>query len=175
VKKRYLLVLTMFVGLLAATAAAAIPPDFTKFVAPLSGRNEVPARETNARGVALFTWDEGADKLTYMLIVANIENVVASHIHCGPAGANASVGVTLFIGPAGTGRFDGILAQGTATAPDVGHACGWATLGDVAAAIMAGRAYVNVHTNDGVAPTNTGPGDFPGGEIRGQIRVAGPH
>jgi hypothetical protein len=33
-----------------------------------------------------------------------------------------------------------------------------------------GGAYVNIHTNDGVAPTNTGPGDFPGGEIRGQIR-----
>ena len=28
---------------------------------------------------------------------------------------------------------------------------------------------VNVHTDNGVAPANTGPGDFPGGEIRGQI------
>jgi hypothetical protein len=27
-----------------------------------------------------------------------------------------------------------------------------------------------MHTNDGVPPINTGPGDFPGGEIRGQIR-----
>ena len=34
--------------------------------------------------------------------------------------------------------------------------------------------YVNVHTNDGVAPTNTNAGDFPGGEIRGQIRPLGP-
>jgi hypothetical protein len=33
----------------------------------------------------------------------------------------------------------------------------------------AGTAYVNVHTNDNVPPPNTGPGDFPGGEIRGQI------
>ena len=32
------------------------------------------------------------------------------------------------------------------------------------------NAYVNVHTNDNVAPPNTGPGDFPGGEIRGQIK-----
>jgi hypothetical protein len=29
-----------------------------------------------------------------------------------------------------------------------------------------GGAYVNVHTDDGVAPSNTGPGDLPGGEIR---------
>jgi len=42
------------------------------------------------------------------------------------------------------------------------------------AALSTAGAYANVHTNDGVAPTNTGPGDFPGGEIRGQIDVAGP-
>jgi len=36
-----------------------------------------------------------------------------------------------------------------------------------------GGAYVNVHTNDGVAPGNTGPGDFPGGEIRGQLSAPG--
>ena len=32
-----------------------------------------------------------------------------------------------------------------------------------------GGAYVNVHTNDFVDPANTGPGDFPGGEIRGDF------
>jgi hypothetical protein len=35
-----------------------------------------------------------------------------------------------------------------------------------------GNAYVNVHTDDGVDPADTGPGDFPGGEIRGQIEAA---
>jgi len=43
------------------------------------------------------------------------------------------------------------------------------TLADLLDAIDAGIAYVNVHTDDGIAPTNTGPGDFPGGEIRGQL------
>ena len=33
-----------------------------------------------------------------------------------------------------------------------------------------GLAYVNVHTNDGVGSPNSGPGDFPGGEVRGDIR-----
>src|SRR5437667_342610 len=47
-------------------------------------------------------------------------------------------------------------------------------LSDLIAALSTAGAYANVHTNDGVAPTNTGPGDFPGGEIRGQIDVAGP-
>ena len=36
-------------------------------------------------------------------------------------------------------------------------------------ALNNGNAYVNLHTNDGIAPTNTGPGDFPGGEVRGDI------
>ena len=42
------------------------------------------------------------------------------------------------------------------------------------AAMRAGGTYANVHTNDGVPPANEGPGDFPGGEIRGEIQPAGP-
>jgi hypothetical protein len=40
-------------------------------------------------------------------------------------------------------------------------------------AMRAGLAYVNVHTSDGSA--EPGPGNFPGGEIRGQIEVRGPN
>ena len=40
-------------------------------------------------------------------------------------------------------------------------------------AMRAGLAYVNVHTNDGDATPNEGPGDFPGGEIRGQLQPRG--
>jgi hypothetical protein len=38
----------------------------------------------------------------------------------------------------------------------------------VVIALESGNTYVNVHTNDRVAPPDTGLGDFPGGEIRGQ-------
>jgi hypothetical protein len=79
------------------------------------------------------------------------------------------VGVTLFMGMPGSGPVSGVLAQGKITAPDPGNGCGWMTLSDVLRAMRTGNAYVNVHTNDGVDPPNTGPGDFPGGEIRGQI------
>jgi hypothetical protein len=65
---------------------------------------------------------------------------------------------------------NGTLAQGTITAPDAGNGCGWVDLAAVLAAMESGDTYVNVHTDDGVAPPNTGPGDFPGGEIRGQVR-----
>jgi hypothetical protein len=140
------------------------------FKAHLSGAEEVPARDTLARGQATFKLSKDGGELGYRLIVANIENVFAAHIHCGAPGVNGPVGVTLFMGSPASGRVDGVLASGTITAPDSGNGCGWASLSDVLAAMRSGDTYVNVHTNDGVDPPNTGPGDFPGGEIRGQIR-----
>ena len=111
------------------------------------------------------------------LIATNIGNVIMAHIHCAPPGINGPIRIWLYpnIGPTGaqgpnaTGR-DGILASGTfaprtVTCPAAnGHPAM-----PLLEAIRAGLTYVNVHTNDGVAPTNTGPGDFPGGEIRGQL------
>ena len=137
----------------------------------LSGAEEVPARDTNARGNALFTLSDDGLTLSYKLIVANINNVVASHIHVGPAGTNGPVVLFLYgPAPAGGGRSDGVLAQGTATGANLVGPLAGQPLSALIDAIRAGNAYVNVHTNDGVDPTNTGPGDFPGGEIRGQIR-----
>jgi len=138
---------------------------------PLSGSEEVPARDTRARGTAVFHLGDDGASLTYKLIVANIENVVASHIHIGPAGANGPVGVFLYgNAPAGGGRIDGVLAEGSLTAGSFIGPLAGLTVADLVDAMQAGNAYVNVHTNDGVAPANTGPGDFPGGEVRGQIR-----
>jgi hypothetical protein len=163
--RRTILLIAMLV---LALAPAAVAGD--NFVAPLSGDEEVPARDTQAVGVATFKLSDDGAALEFKLNVANIENVVAAHIHCGAVGVNGPVGVTLFgAAPAG-GSVNGTLAEGTITAPDPGNACGWTDLAAVLAAIESGATYVNVHTNDGVAPPNTGPGDFPGGEIRGQIR-----
>jgi hypothetical protein len=105
--------------------------------------------------------------------VANINNVIASHIHVAPAGVNGPVVVFLFEPAApGGGRSDGVIAEGTITAADfVGPLAGH-PFSDLIDAMATGNAYVNVHTNDGVDPPNTGAGDFPGGEIRGQIDVA---
>lgn len=44
------------------------------------------------------------------------------------------------------------------------------SMADLVAQTQAGNAYVNVHPDDGTVPANTGPGDFPGGQVRGQIR-----
>lgn len=166
----------LFVGglltLLAATAAAQSVP--TNFVAHLSGGQEVPERLTNATGQALFQLSADGKELTYRLVVANIDNVVASHIHLAPAGVNGPVVVFLF-GPAppAGGGLNGLIAEGVITAANLTGPLLGQDIGVLIAAMRSGGAYVNVHTNDGVAPTNSGPGDFPGGEVRGQIRQAG--
>jgi len=157
---------TLAVGIVSTPAAVGEPANFR---AVLNGANEVPPRETLARGVATLRFSSEGTELGFRLVVANIENVVAAHIHCGAVGVNGPVGVTLFIGTPGGGRTDGVRARGTVTSPDPGNGCAWADLAAVEAAIESGNTYVNVHTNDGIDPANTGPGDFPGGEIRGQV------
>jgi hypothetical protein len=125
----------------------------------------------SARGQAEFRRTDDGTALDYRLIVTNIENVVQAHIHIGPAGQNGPVTAFLFGPvPAGGGRVDGEIARGTITADDLIGPLAGMSMDDLLAEMLAGNAYVNVHTNDGVAPTNTGPGDFPGGEVRGQIR-----
>jgi hypothetical protein len=160
------IVLALMGALLVGVLGSTVSADPITFRSVLSGSDEVPARDTRARGVATFRLDGEATELGFQLVVANIENVFAAHIHCGVAGVSGPIGVTLFMGAPGGGRTDGVLAAGSVTGPDPGNACGWATLADVVAAVESGNSYVNVHTNDGVDPPNTG--DFPGGEIRGQ-------
>jgi len=165
-RRTIVLVGMLALGLL-SLAPAAMAGD--NFVATLSGAREVPARDTQARGVATFKLRQDGTALAFKLNVANIDNPFMAHIHCGAVGVNGPIGVTLFMGAPAGGRVNGTLAEGTITAPDPGNACGWTNLAAVLAAIDSGATYVNVHTNDGVDPPNTGPGDFPGGEIRGQV------
>jgi len=158
-----------------SAVASSNAPETKNFVAHLSGDNEVPTRPTLGQGELKMQLSADGKSLDYRIISSNITNVVQSHIHIAPAGVNGPIAVFLYgLVPAGGGRTDGVLAKGTITAanligPMAGH-----PLSDFIAAIEAGNAYANVHTNDGVDGTNTGPGDFPGGEIRGQVRANGP-
>lgn len=169
-KKIHLSVLLMVVLLVTMSIVGTASADNRNFVAHLSGGEEVPVRDTNAQGQVIFHISKDGNSLEYRLIVANIENVVASHIHIAPAGVNGSV-VVFLAGPfaPGGGRTDGVLAEGTITAANLIGPLAGHPLSDLIAQMEAGDAYVNVHTNDGVPPTETGVGDFPGGEIRGQI------
>jgi CHRD domain len=148
----------------------------------LSGDQEVPPNDSRAQGQATFQVSTDGQSVDYKLIASNIENVFMAHIHCGQPGTNGPIVVWLYPstapspGPAGGGRHDGILAEGTFTAANViarpdSASCpgGVSSLADVLAKIQAHATYVNVHTSDGDDTPNEGPGDFPGGEIRGQL------
>jgi CHRD domain len=134
--------------------------------------------DSRAQGEAIFRVSADGHSVDFRLIASNIDNVIMSHIHCGPAGVNGPIRMWLYpvIGPTGAqapnggGPQDGVLATGTFD--PTGVICPASAVGQnmpLLDAMRAGLTYVNVHTNDGVAPANTGPGDFPGGEIRGQL------
>jgi glucose/arabinose dehydrogenase len=145
------------------------------FVAHLTGADEVPARDTPARGQAIFRLSPDGAVLTYRLIAANISHVVGAHIHLGGPTDVGPVIVPLMDPAApGGGRSSGVLASGTIRAEDLTGPLAGRTLADLIEEMKAGNTYVNVHTNDGAAPPDTGPGDFPGGEIRSQVRLLGP-
>jgi CHRD domain-containing protein len=138
----------------------------------LEGSNEVPPHITPASGEARFrVRDDGT--VSYQLLVEDIRNPFMAHIHIGSPGANGPIVVWLFPstapvpGPAGSGLRDGLLAEGTFTASDLVGPLKNHPLSNLLDAIRQRTAYVNVHTNDGSA--TPGPGNFPGGEIRGQL------
>jgi hypothetical protein len=168
-KARVVKIVTLLMLLLAVATSVALAAT-RNYRTHLSGDLEIPVRGTQAQGQAIFYLSEDGTELHYKLIVANIENVVQSHVHLGEEGVNGPIVAFLYgLVPPGAGRFDGVLAEGTITADDLINDLAGHPLSDLVAAIDAGKAYVNVHTNDGIAPTNTGPGDFPGGEVRGNL------
>lgn len=165
---RKLHVFGLALGLL-SLAGSAMAADYV--AAPLKGANEVPVRDTKATGNATFKLSADGLSLEFKLIVANINNVVAAHVHIGAAGTNGPV--VLFLAgpsPAGGGRSNGIIGQGTATAANLVGPLSGQPLSALVEQLNSGNTYVNVHTNDGADPIDTGAGDFPGGEIRAQIR-----
>lgn len=152
-KYKYLFAVLM-VALLAFAASSAYAAPPRNFRAHLMGGNEVPMVETLAQGQAVFQLSKDGSELSYKLIVANIEDVAAAHIHSGGPEVNGGVIVTLYGGGLIEGRFSGVLAQGVISESSLGEAA----FADLIAQIMSGNTYVNVHTLAN-----------PGGEVRGQI------
>ena len=148
---------------------------------PVPPSTATPA-DSKGQGEAIFRVSDDGTSVDFRLIASNIDNVIMSHIHCGRPGANGPIRMWLYPvigptgapGPSGTGPQNGVLASGTFH--PAGVVCPKANVGGDADmplldAIRAGLTYVNVHTksHDAPPPNNTGPGDFPGGEIRGQL------
>jgi CHRD domain-containing protein len=175
------LLLGLFVlGLAVVTAAVAgVNANWSVHA---NGSQEVPPRDSQGQAQAIFHLAPDGKSIDYKLTAANIENVFMAHIHMvttAPTapGVNGPIVVWLYpstaVGvqaPLGGGRIQGVIAQGTITKDDLtGPLQGADDLAVLIAAMRDGKAYVNLHTNDGVGATNTGAGDFPGGEIRADI------
>lgn len=116
----------------------------SKFEAKLTGEQEVPAVTTEASGTAVFNLT--AEGLEYLITINNM-SMIAAHIHLGKIGVEGSPVKTL------TASFEGNTASGVWTSGD-SEAFNEAML----KALLKGELYVNVHS-----------GDYPEGEIRGQI------
>ncbi len=155
--------------LLLAVAGLAAAGDNNNYSVHLDGDTEVPANASKAAGQATFTLSPDGTSLDYRLIVANLDNPVAAHIHVGPPGVNGPVVALLFSAPPAGGTANGVIAEGTITAANLTGPLLGQPFSALVEALNSGNAYVNVHTNDGVPPTGTGPGDLPGGEIRGNF------
>jgi hypothetical protein len=135
---------SVVLGFLAAVSAA------NAFVwtlsADLSGLNEVPANASPAHGTAMGSYDDVSNLLMLDVDASGfLAPTIAGHIHEGPVGANGPVRVP----------FTGTFGQTSY----MNHEMAVLTPA-VEAALLAGNTYVNLHTTL-----------FPGGEVRGQLRV----
>lgn len=144
--------------------------------ATLSGFNEVPAVSTAARGSFKGRISRDGDRIEWRLEYRDMSApVTQAHIHLGAHHTNGGVSVFLCSnlgnGPSGTkecpngpGRH---VITGTSSAVDVvgpsNQGIAAMEFAELIRAIRAGRTYANVHTDMS--------GGFPGGEIRGQIKV----
>jgi hypothetical protein len=143
--------------LLAATFGGACSDDndLTYFDASLSPANEVPPRASNASGVARMTFD--GTTVTFIVIASNLNAYTMGHIHSGAAGVNGPVRVFL-LQPQNPplSMTQGTIAEGSFTAADVTGI----DFNALVEEMRAGTAYVNFHSTT-----------YPGGEIRGQVRL----
>lgn len=139
----------------------------------LTGAEEVPPVTTQGQGQVKFHLSRDKETMGWKLNVSNISNVVAAHIHCGAVGVNGPIMVTLYTAAPGGGPANGRLASGSfdPTGDPTIPLCNNVPL---IQAMKSGNTYVNVHTDNGVAPPNTGAGDMATGEIRGQVEAKGP-
>jgi len=147
----------------------------------LSGANEVPPTGSPATGTVSLTLDTTAQTLAGHIVFAGLTApTTAAHIHCclaSPFLTGVNVGVATLVPafpgfPIGvtSGTDDFVLNLNSASAYNPAFVTLQGSLANAEtnfiAGLIAGETYLNIHT---AAPTG-----FPGGEIRGFVRVPEP-
>lgn len=130
-----------------------------RFTATLSGAMEVPPVVTGGQGIALLEFDPSLTMLRVGLAVSNLRQATVAHIHIGRPGQNGPIVLFLY-GPAPAMDIGAtvVLTNAAFTATNLTGPLAGMPLSVLAQQMLAGNAYVNVHT---VANPN--------GEIRGQV------
>ena len=153
------------------TAGVAVAQEGTAKTA-LRGFNEVPAISTAGGGLFEATISEDGQSMDYTLSYRNLKGTVTqAHLHYAQPDVNGAIIIFLCSnlgnGPAGTQACPPHPAeiQGTITAEDVlavaGQGIPAGSIFGAIRGIRGGVVYANVHTTL-----------FPGGEIRGQLKLA---
>lgn len=140
------------------TSTAAFAQGEQKFTAKLTGKDEVPPKNTKATGTAEFNVTADGKTMTYKVNVMNMDKVTQAHIHSGKQEVNGPPVVWLYNSSKPSGPMNGMLSQGNITSSDLVGPLKGKQISDLVKLINDGQAYVNVHTE-----TN------PKGEIRGQV------
>lgn len=167
--KKLAMITALLVALPASTAARA-----ERIQATLTGYEEVPAVSTVATGEFRAMISNDDQFIDYELTYSGLQgDVRQAHVHVAQRSVNGSIVIWLCQtaafnpGPAGTqecpasGTITGTIAAANVVAGAATQQLAAGEIAEVIAAMRAGAAYVNVHTNLS-----------PGGEVRGQIRAS---
>ena len=131
------------------------------YKADLSGDSAVPAVDTTATGAFSMTYDPLSEELKFVLNVDGLDSPSVATIYKGAEGDTGTPVYTLFGGPATSGDFSGILAQGIIDEANLIGPLASGGLGDLIQLVKDGDAYVSVGTTDN-----------PVDAIRGQISLS---
>src|SRR5215831_20769007 len=112
--------------------------NFNRFIAKLSGSNEVPPVATAALGIAIFhTLHVGHQQvINYELHLKNIKGVTGAHIHIGNQGENGPVVAGLF-NPNMNRTPTGVINAGTLTSLELTGPLAGKTIGNLLIIIRA--------------------------------------
>jgi hypothetical protein len=162
------LTLVMMLG-----ASALAMADGGTFKARLQGFQEVPAISTEASGEFSAKLSEDETSFEYELSYENLSGTVSQgHIHLAQRGVNGGIHVwlcqtTTNVDPTGlaptcpqSGTVTGTITAANVIAPMTPQGIAAGEFAELVEAMRAGVTYANVHSLP----------QFPGGEIRGQIR-----
>jgi hypothetical protein len=144
-RRKFFLTLTIILSAMMFSITAAAQQ---KFSVSLNGRQEVPANNSSGNGNCMITLNATETQFTVTCNYQNLtSNVVGAHIHDnGPVGVNGPIGFDFSFTGGTTGTIGPLTFNPTP-----------AQVAD----LRANRWYVNIHTSN-----------FPGGEIRGQVKRA---